>query len=548
MEQVAQKRIAAIDLSGIFRAAWHATEHEEISAAFNRTVSTVTTCVAGFDAVAICVDRPPYKRKAISPEYKAQREKQPETMYEQIRAVEKQLDADGFYLLGSEGYEADDIIACVAAWAGKEGHHLTVFSADKDMLQLVGSDVRVISTATKQEYGSIEDVKARLGVGPSQVPELLALMGDASDNIAGIKGVGLKTAAKWLTDIGPLEFIVKNTDKLPERFAEVVRTNADALLTSLKLCKLMTDAPVLPEVILEPKPRKAGPTTAAVGITDEPGDQEAPPDEPEIIRGHFHTDEELAAMESAKAAPDQPQAEAPKTLTPVEQKWREEQAARREQAAIAPPPIEAKPMPAPEVVAAPTKDPGPRPAPMTTGITAEPSTAMVAWERALEPKGPSQAWQMACSLYESRIFGQFPNPQAVLAIIMSGRSMGLDTVTSLRNFHIVKGKACPHAHLLIGVVKRSPLCEYFQLIETSSKLATYETKRRDSKPVRLTYTIEQAAAAGLLSPSQSGEPSNWIKRPDEMLRKTAGVQLCRVEYADLTMGLYSVEEMQDEAA
>lgn len=173
------------------------------------------------------------------------------------------------------------------------------------------------------------------------------------------------------------------------------------------------------------------------------------------------------------------------------------------------------------------------------GDTQKPELGLspVSWEKALEPRNLAQAQALAKNLYDSKIFGAWPNPGAILAVIMTGRSFGLDSVTSLRSFHFIEGKASPHAHLLIGIVKRSPACEYFRLIESGPTSATYEAKRReDPEPTRLTYTIEQAGAAGLRG-------GNWVKRPDEMLRKTCAVQLARAVFPDVTSGLYNEEEI-----
>lgn len=468
-------RICLIDLSGVFRAAWHASEHEELSSAFNRTVSTVTASSAGYDAVAVCCDRPPYKRKELSPTYKAHREAAPAAMYEQLRAVEEQLGADGYHIVGADGYEADDCIATLCEWAKAQKHEVDVFSADKDLLALVGQGVSVISTATRAKYSTADDVQAKLGIGPHQITDWLALAGDKSDGIPGVPGCGAKTAAKWLNEIGDLTAILADVDKLPERFRSIVAANREQLGLSWKLAQLMT-APIDCAAILEPKERKQSPRATATKITAEE-DEEMP--EPEIV-------------EAAKQEPDAP--------TSV---------------------VTGKPI-----------------------VNSNTAIATVPWDTALEPRGPAQAWQIAQTLYASRLFGAFPNAEAIMAIVMTGREMGLGAVTSLRSFHLIEGKACPHSHLLIGLVMKSPLCEYFTMIQSDDKSATYETRRKGhQEPVRLTYTFEQAHAAGLDRPTKSGKPSNWHSRPDEMIRKTCGVQLARAVYPDVTMGLYSAEEM-----
>jgi hypothetical protein len=122
---------------------------------------------------------------------------------------------------------------------------------------------------------------------------------------------------------------------------------------------------------------------------------------------------------------------------------------------------------------------------------------------------------------------------------MTGRALGMDTVASLRGFHLIKGKACPSAALLIGLVKRHPSCEFFRLVESSDRIATWETKRRgEPAPTRMSYTIEEANTCGL------GSNDQWKKRPKTMLRWRAGVELARAVYSDVTAGLYAAEEME----
>lgn len=447
------RRVCLIDLSGVFRANWHATEHTDIGEAYRRTISAVNEYGAGYSHVAVCVDRPPYRRSEIDPHYKQQRERAPEVMIEQLRAVEQRLDDDGYHVFGAQGFEADDVIATLCEWAVKHGGEVTIYSADKDMLQLVGERVSVISTASRQKYGPAE-VKEKMGVAPELVPDLLALTGDKADNVPGINGVGPKTAAAWLNEHGGLEGVLLGAARLePARFREVVSQSKDIIARSWRLTQLSTDAPINPEKIMEPK---------------EPKQTEAAEQEAEVI--------------------DMPKQTA---IAKVEQR-----------------------------------------------IVTEP----VAWERALEPVGIEAAWKLAHGLLKSRMFGDWPNAEAILGVIMTGRSFGLDAVTSLRSFFNIKGRASPSSQLLIGLVKRSPICEWFRLVESTEKSATWETKRRDEpEATRMSYTLEDAGLAGLLKNDQ------WIKRPKTMLRWRAGVELARAVYPDLVSGLYSVEEMEDAA-
>lgn len=160
----------------------------------------------------------------------------------------------------------------------------------------------------------------------------------------------------------------------------------------------------------------------------------------------------------------------------------------------------------------------------------------------LQPTNANGALNMAKVIFNSRMYSRFPSPEAIFSIIVRGSEMGIGALTALDSFHFVEGKPVPHAMLIIARAKAHPDCEYFQCVDSTPTTATWETKnRRNPKPTRHTYTLAQAESAGLVVP---GKANNWTKRPDEMIRKTAGVQLCRIEYPDAALGLYALEEME----
>ena len=457
-------RIALIDLSGVFRRLWHAMEEEETSAVHRRTIQAVQGYAHGFDHVAVCVDRPPYRRKEILPEYKAQRDKPPTVLIETIRAVEAELDALGYHIVGSKGDEADDAIATLTEWSVKEGHEVEIFSADKDLMQLVRPTVGITSTATNQRYG-VDEVTAKFGVGPDQVGDLLALCGDKSDNVPGIPGCGPKTAAKWLSVYPSVEAMLAEPSTIPERFRPwfVEPEKVELLTASWRCVQLKDDCPIDCETILTRKAIKAM------------------SEETEEMERNEETETE-PTVEHASATPA-----APKT----------------------------------QAIAVATAEPVP-------------------WERALEPTDPGSAFRMAKMMHEGRAFGDYANPAVILSVVMTGRSLGVDSMAALRSFHVIKGRVSPSAQLLIGLVKKHPCSEYFQYIEGDDKSATWETQRTgEPKPTRMTYTIEMAQRAGLLG------NDNWKKRPETMLQWRAGVGLARVAYPDIVSGLYTPEEIEE---
>lgn len=124
-------------------------------------------------------------------------------------------------------------------------------------------------------------------------------------------------------------------------------------------------------------------------------------------------------------------------------------------------------------------------------------------------------------------------PADVLAIVLTGKELGLEPMQAIRGIHIINGKTSLSADLMGALVKRSTACEFLQLRESSAKIATYATKRKgDPGETVMSFTIEQAKAAGVM-----GNPT-WQKYPDAMLRARALAAICRAVYPDLCLGLY----------
>ena len=168
------------------------------------------------------------------------------------------------------------------------------------------------------------------------------------------------------------------------------------------------------------------------------------------------------------------------------------------------------------------------------------------WERSLEPRSMHDACLLAKRLHESRMFSAYGTPQAVLSTLLLGRELGLPAMASLRSVHIIEGKHSLSADLMVALVLKSGLAEYFRLVETTDEVCTYETKRRGTpKPLKLSYTIEQAEKAGLLFVRQGKQPGPWHKIPKQMLRARCKSELARLEYPDLLAGLYTPEELKD---
>ena len=168
------------------------------------------------------------------------------------------------------------------------------------------------------------------------------------------------------------------------------------------------------------------------------------------------------------------------------------------------------------------------------------------WQHALETTDLRSTYRLAAAAFESRLFSAYGNAEAVMMAIVMGRELGLPAMTALRAIHVIKGKPVMSAQLIQGLCEQSKACRYFALVESTSELATYETHREGHPaPVRMSFSIDDANTAGLTRPSRSGEPTQWQKMPRTMLRWRCVAELARAVYPDVTMGVYTAEELSE---
>ncbi len=189
-------------------------------------------------------------RLALLPEYKAQREEMPDPLAKQIPVIKSLTRAMGLGGVEQDGVESDDLLASYAAALAGRGHEVLIVSSDKDFAQVVGGRIRIIlpppSANPKLGWRLMDaaGVVEKFGVPPSQIADYLALVGDASDNIPGVPGVGPKTAAKWLGAFGSLEGVILAADRIePERFRAAVASSAGMLRRNLKVTTLNLSLP-----------------------------------------------------------------------------------------------------------------------------------------------------------------------------------------------------------------------------------------------------------------------------------------------------------------
>ena len=188
-------------------------------------------------------------RNDIYPEYKAHRPPPPEDLVPQFSIIRDATRAFNVACIEQEGFEADDLIATYARQAVEAGGDVTIVSSDKDLMQLVRPGVVMVDTMKNKRIGP-EEVTARFGLGPDKVVEIQALAGDSSDNVPGVPGIGVKTAAQLISEYGDLETLLACAGEIkqPKRRESLIRF-ADQARISKELVTLRQDVPV--EVPLE---------------------------------------------------------------------------------------------------------------------------------------------------------------------------------------------------------------------------------------------------------------------------------------------------------
>lgn len=177
-------------------------------------------------------------RHDIYKDYKAHRPPAPEDLVSQLNLVKTAADALNFRHLSKAGFEADDIIATLAAKASSTEREVIIISSDKDLMQLVDGFVKVYDPA-KAKYITEEDIIAKFGVGALKVREVQALMGDKSDNIPGVAGIGPKTAAQLINEYGTLDGIINSIEHIKNpRWQQLLKDNLDNAKLSWQLVGL----------------------------------------------------------------------------------------------------------------------------------------------------------------------------------------------------------------------------------------------------------------------------------------------------------------------
>jgi len=196
---------------------------------------------------AICFDRPePTFRHGDYAEYKANRKPTPDDLISQLEPIREFCRAFQWAFFEKAGYEADDLLGTLARRGAEEGMEVFIVTSDKDFLQLVTDKVKVLNPGKDNLIYDIEGVKKRFeGMGPEKVIDIMAIMGDSSDNVPGVPGIGEKGALKLIKEFGSLENLLKYASKVKSKSQQaLLKEHGEQALLCKKLVSIATDVPM----------------------------------------------------------------------------------------------------------------------------------------------------------------------------------------------------------------------------------------------------------------------------------------------------------------
>src|SRR5579871_109422 len=258
MSPVPQKRLFLIDTFGFIFRAYHARARSgappmrtstglstEAVYIFNNMLRKLGKTHDPDYIAAVFESGEPTHRVQEFADYKANRSEMPPDLGEQIPYVRRVLEAMRIPILEYRGFEADDVIGTIARRAERDGMDVIIVSSDKDMLQLVTEKVSMLNPAKDDEWYDPVKVKAFMGVGPEQVADLLALKGDAIDNIPGAPGIGDKGATDLIERFGSVEAALERAAEVERKmYRESLQNNVDRIRMSKRLATIATEVPI----------------------------------------------------------------------------------------------------------------------------------------------------------------------------------------------------------------------------------------------------------------------------------------------------------------
>ncbi|MEK7773711.1 MAG: DNA polymerase I [Deltaproteobacteria bacterium] len=250
MNEIKKKSLFIIDGSALIYRAFHAipstfsnSKGMPVNAVYGFTRSLLKI-IKDFAPEYICVSfdvKGPSFRHGLFAEYKAHRPSMPDLLSVQIPYIKTMVRAFNIAALEKEGFEADDLIATLVKRFSGQGVKVSIITGDKDMYQLVDENTVVLDYLTAKEYG-VKEVEEKFGVGPEMIRDLMGLAGDSTDNIPGVPGVGMKTAAKLIRQFHSLDGIFQRTDEVSgDKLRENLKKYRDQAFLSRELATLHPD-------------------------------------------------------------------------------------------------------------------------------------------------------------------------------------------------------------------------------------------------------------------------------------------------------------------
>jgi DNA polymerase-1 len=238
-----------VDLSSEFWRNWFATQ--SAIKAYELTIDTLMWHRDNYERMAICCEGPSLKRAEMYPEYKAHRDAKPPDAIESIKAVQEQAKRWGVPVLSCPGYEGEDIVATLCRQELFD--EVRILGNDKDLYQLITESIKLL---TKRGVIGPAECALKFGVRPDQIRDLLALTGDASDNVPGCPGVGIGRARDLLETFGDIDTMMAAKDEELKAVRGVGQKTVDCLRAwdpslAVSLVSLMSDAPVSLEPTVE---------------------------------------------------------------------------------------------------------------------------------------------------------------------------------------------------------------------------------------------------------------------------------------------------------
>ena len=249
--------LVLFDGHALFHRAFHAIHTtmsisgtgEQTAAVFGFTASilkTVAQLKPAYAAFAFDLPTPTFRHKSFDA-YKAQRPSMPDIMRDQFGRIRQVVETLGLPIFEQEGFEADDVLGCLARRATEHGLRTIIVTGDTDTMQLVSPTVSILlhRGAQAEAVFGVEAVRGRYDLEPEQIAHLKAVQGDPSDNIAGVRGVGTKTATALLKRFGTVDGIYDHLDEVtPERVRQQMRDGEDQARMGLALTTIVTDLPL----------------------------------------------------------------------------------------------------------------------------------------------------------------------------------------------------------------------------------------------------------------------------------------------------------------